>query len=78
VQISNNNLETAAQKFWETDPSNLKNLLNDSVSRWDETAFGSGRYGQDETSGGMPSTWDLKQDSSGSTWADNHDLSFQY
>ena len=56
MQISNNNVDTAVQKFWDTDPANLKNLLNDSVPKWDDSAFGSGSYGQDETSSGMPST----------------------
>ncbi|KAF2823964.1 hypothetical protein CC86DRAFT_372119 [Ophiobolus disseminans] len=54
LKISNNNVETAASKFWDTDASNLKKLLNDSVANWDDTAFASGRYGQDETSGGIP------------------------
>jgi hypothetical protein len=58
AQISNNDLETATQKFFETDPSNLKSLLSDSVPNWDESAFGSGRYGQDDTTGAnIPSTW---------------------
>jgi hypothetical protein len=61
VQISDNNVEAAVNKFYETEPSNLKNLLLDSVPRWDETAFASGRYGQDDTTGGQRSTWGPKQ-----------------
>jgi hypothetical protein len=34
----------------------MRKLLNDAVPRWDETAFGAGRYGQDDTGGGIPST----------------------
>jgi hypothetical protein len=57
LKISNNNVETAAQTFFDTDAAKLKQLLADSTPRWDETAFGSGRYGQDETSAAIPSTW---------------------
>jgi hypothetical protein len=56
AQISDNNVETAVTKFYETDSSNLKGLLSDSVPRWDESAFGSGRYGQDDTGNGLRST----------------------
>lgn len=56
-QINDNSVEAAASKFWDTDPSNLKKLLIDSVPRWDETAFAAGRYGQDDPIGAVPSMW---------------------
>jgi hypothetical protein len=59
LQISDNNLEAAVNKFYETGPANINKLLSDAVPRWDETAFGSGRYGQDDTAG--RSTWDTHQ-----------------
>lgn len=59
MQISSNNVETAIQKFFDTEPSNLKGLLSDSVPVWDQTAFGTARYGQDDPATGpsIPSTW---------------------
>jgi hypothetical protein len=54
-------VESAVNKFYETDPSNLKTLLTDSVPRWDETAFASGRYGKDDTASGQRSMWDFYQ-----------------
>jgi hypothetical protein len=48
TQISDNNVEAAVNKYFETDPGNIQRLLHDAVARWDETAFGSGRYGQDD------------------------------
>jgi hypothetical protein len=56
AQICDSNVEQAAMKFWDTEPSNMRKLLNDAVPRWDETVFGAGRYGQDDASGGIPST----------------------
>ncbi|KAH8733220.1 hypothetical protein GQ44DRAFT_23252 [Phaeosphaeriaceae sp. PMI808] len=50
LKISDHNVETAVMKFFETDPANLKSLLDSSVPRWDNTAFSAGRYGEDNTS----------------------------
>jgi hypothetical protein len=61
LQISDNNVEAAVNKFYETDPSNLHKLLKDSVPRWDDTVFGSSSYGQDDTSDRHQGTWDLNQ-----------------
>ncbi|KAL5121761.1 hypothetical protein ACEQ8H_000448 [Pleosporales sp. CAS-2024a] len=49
--ISDNNLEAAVNKFFEAGPANINKLLSDAKPRWDETAFGSGRYGQDDAGG---------------------------
>jgi hypothetical protein len=61
IQISDNNLDAAANKYYETGPDNIHQLLRDAVPRWDETAFGSGRYGQDDTVGAQNSTWNAAQ-----------------
>lgn len=55
--ITGNNVQAAVDKFYETDSSNLEALLRDSKPTWDETAFGGGRYGENDASGGtLPST----------------------
>ncbi|KAH5578003.1 hypothetical protein HBI26_135220 [Parastagonospora nodorum] len=43
LKISDNNLEAAVNKFFETGPANINKLLKDAVPRWDETAFGGGQ-----------------------------------
>jgi hypothetical protein len=53
MQISDNNVEAAVNKFYETDPANLHKLLKDAVPRWDESAFGSGSYAQDDLNTGQ-------------------------
>ena len=59
TQISNNSIEAAASKYYDTEPQNLQKLLKDSVPRWDETAFGAGRDGEYEPGNNIPSTWKL-------------------
>ncbi|KAH7074596.1 hypothetical protein BKA63DRAFT_513308 [Paraphoma chrysanthemicola] len=54
LKICESNVEQAAMKFWDTEPANMQKLLKDAVPRWDETAFAAGRYGKDDTTGGMP------------------------
>jgi hypothetical protein len=56
-QISNNNVEAAASTFFDKqhDPAALQKFLRDSNGGWDDTVFGSGRYGQEDTSASVPS-----------------------
>lgn len=48
-------MQAAAGKFFDSDIDILKKLLKDSAAKWDESAFGSGRYGNDDTSSALPS-----------------------
>ncbi|KAH3982083.1 hypothetical protein HBI18_219550 [Parastagonospora nodorum] len=43
LRISDNSLEAAVNRFFETGPANINKLLKDAVPRWDETAFGGGQ-----------------------------------
>jgi hypothetical protein len=52
-KISNNSVEEAVGKFYDTDITNLRTLLRNSEAKWDETAFGGAAYGNDAT---LPST----------------------
>ncbi|CAO2649656.1 Nn.00g070410.m01.CDS01 [Neocucurbitaria sp. VM-36] len=52
--ITGNNVQAATEKFYDTDIDSLKALLRDSKPKWDETAFGGGRYGEEDTSGAVP------------------------
>lgn len=56
LAIMGNNVETALMKFFDEDIANLKTLLKDSKPNWDDTAFGAGRYGNEDTTGSVPST----------------------
>ncbi|KAF2028373.1 hypothetical protein EK21DRAFT_90659 [Setomelanomma holmii] len=55
LKICDNNLEQAAMKYYETDPANMRKLLTDAKPQWDNTAFGAGRYGENDGNGGIPS-----------------------
>ncbi|KAL6703111.1 hypothetical protein ACN47E_010173 [Coniothyrium glycines] len=46
--ISGNDVNKAADKFYDTDPSSLQNLLKHSEAKWDETAFGGAAYGNED------------------------------
>ena len=59
VQICDDDVMTAMNKFFETDRANLHKLLRDAVPRWDESAFGAGSYAQEDNGGGHPSTFTL-------------------
>jgi hypothetical protein len=78
VQISDNNVEAAVNKYFETEPTNMQRLLTDAVPRWDETAFGSGRYGQDDTGGAQTSMSPPTSTAARTTWADDTASSLQY
>lgn len=45
IQISNHDVQAAVQKFYDTDIGNLRSLLRDSKTTWDDSAFNAGRYG---------------------------------
>jgi hypothetical protein len=61
-------------KFYETDPANLHKLLKDAVPRWDESAFGSGSYAQDDLNNGHQSTQSTPTSTAARPmWTDNHD-----
>lgn len=49
LAISGKNLQTAVQKFYDTDIGNLRTLLRDSTATWDESVFGADRYGDNDT-----------------------------
>ena len=56
ARITNGDVNNAAEKFFSTDPSDLPALLrSQDPTRWDNTAFAAGRYGEDSNSGGIPS-----------------------
>jgi hypothetical protein len=56
AQITNGDVNNAAEKFFTTDPSDLSALLqSQDPTRWDNTAFSAGRYGEEGNSGGIPS-----------------------
>ncbi|CBY01009.1 predicted protein [Plenodomus lingam JN3] len=48
LAISGKNLQAAVQKFYDTDIESLRSLLRDSPATWDESAFGAGRYGDND------------------------------
>lgn len=57
-QLSNNNLEAAASTYFEkeNEPGALEKYLSDSTpGAWDGTAFGSGRYGEEDAGATVPS-----------------------
>ncbi|KAH7357474.1 hypothetical protein BKA66DRAFT_473340 [Pyrenochaeta sp. MPI-SDFR-AT-0127] len=54
LAITGNNVQAAAGKFFDSDIDVLKRLLQDSTAKWDDTAFGAGRYGNDDTAGTLP------------------------
>jgi len=45
LAISNHDVQTAVQKFYDTDIDTLRNVLRDSQAAWDDSAFAAGRYG---------------------------------
>jgi hypothetical protein len=61
-QLNNNDLEQAVGKFFELDEAGgsaaLRKHLDGSDGAWDDTVFGAGRYGQDDTPAVIPSTYD--------------------
>lgn len=56
LAITGNNVEAAVSKCFDEPIDNIKALVRDSNAKWDDTAFGAGRYGNDDTSGTVPST----------------------
>ncbi|KAF2128325.1 hypothetical protein P153DRAFT_423572 [Dothidotthia symphoricarpi CBS 119687] len=56
LKISNNDVAQAAEKFYDAgDISNVRKLLSNSVAKWDGTAFGADRYGQQDAGSNGPS-----------------------
>jgi len=62
LQLNNNDLEQAVRKYFELEEvggSAVRTHLDESVvGTWDDTVFGAGRYGQDDTTASGPSTYD--------------------
>jgi hypothetical protein len=61
LRLNNNNLEQAVGKFFELEElggSAVRKHLDESAGTWDDTMFGAGRYGQDETTASVPSTYE--------------------
>ena len=54
AQVFNNNLEQAAEKFFSSDISVVRKLIDGSTPTWDESAFGTGRYAE-EINSNVPS-----------------------
>ncbi|KAF1850822.1 uncharacterized protein K460DRAFT_350828 [Cucurbitaria berberidis CBS 394.84] len=52
--ITGNNVQAAAEKFYDMDIEPLKALLRDSKPTWDDTAFGAGSYRTEDTGGALP------------------------
>lgn len=76
LAISGKNLQTAVQKFYDTDIGNLRTLLRDSTATWDESVFGADRYGDNDTT--LPSTFTLFRRRPAVNFADSVRHSFQY
>jgi hypothetical protein len=56
TQKTNGSLESAVDKYYGTKEDDMPALFQDQDNTgWDNSAFASGRYGEDSNSGGIPS-----------------------
>jgi hypothetical protein len=56
TQKTNGSLESAVDKYYGAKEDDMPALFQDQDNTgWDNTAFASGRYGEDSNSGGIPS-----------------------